>query len=93
MTAPNWLANYDDGIPSTLEPYPNRTLTDYLREAGVRWLDLPALLFKGSTTTYRKLEDASNALAAALKSPTSGKWGRDDRSLRTADQLPLRTAD
>jgi len=37
MTAPNRLAHYDDGIPSTLEPYPNRTLTDYLREAAVQW--------------------------------------------------------
>ena len=66
MTAPNWLANYDDGVPSTLEPYPSRSLTDYLREAAGRWPDRPALLFKGSTITYRKLEDESNALGAAL---------------------------
>jgi long-chain acyl-CoA synthetase len=66
MTAPKWIANYDDGVPSTLEPYPNRSLTDYLREAAGRWPDRPALLFKGSTITYRKLEDESNALGAAL---------------------------
>ncbi|HEX9221012.1 MAG TPA: AMP-binding protein [Gemmatimonadaceae bacterium] len=66
MTAPRWLANYDDGVPSTLEPYPDRSLTDFLREAAARWPDRPALLFKGSTITYRQLDDQSNALGAAL---------------------------
>jgi len=67
MTAPKWLANYDDGVPSTLEPYPSRSLTDYLRESAGRWPDRPALLFKGSTTTYRGVEEQSNALGAALR--------------------------
>jgi long-chain acyl-CoA synthetase len=66
MTAPNWLANYDDGVPSSLEPYPSRSLTDYLRTSAARWPDRPALLFKGSTISYRKLDEQSNALAAAL---------------------------
>jgi long-chain acyl-CoA synthetase len=66
MTAHTWHANYDDGVPSTLEPYPSRSLTDYLRESAGRWSDRPALLFKGATVTYRKLEQHSNALAAAL---------------------------
>ena len=65
MTAP-WLANYDDGVLSTLEPYPDRSLTDFLREAAARWPDRPALLFKGSTLTYRQLDGQSNALGAAL---------------------------
>ena len=67
MTAPKWLANYDDGVPPTLEPYPGRSLTDYLRESAGRWPDRPALLFKGSTITYRQLEQESNALSAALR--------------------------
>jgi long-chain acyl-CoA synthetase len=67
MTAPKWLANYDDGVPSTLEPYPSRSLTDYLRESAGRWPDRPALLFKGSTITYRRVEEQSNALGAALR--------------------------
>lgn len=67
MTAHTWLANYDDGVPSTLEPYPSRSLTDYLRESAGRWPDRPALLFKGATITYRKLEQQSDALAAALR--------------------------
>ena len=67
MTAPTWLANYDDGVPSTLEPYPARSLTDFLRESAGRWPDRPALLFKGATTTYQTLEQQSNALGAALR--------------------------
>ncbi len=67
MTAPNWLANYDDGVPSTLEPYPSRSLTDYLRESAGRWPDRPALLFMGSTITYRTVEEQSNALGAAFR--------------------------
>ncbi|HEY3112688.1 MAG TPA: AMP-binding protein [Gemmatimonadaceae bacterium] len=66
MTAPRWLTNYDDGVPSTLEPYPDRSLTDFLQEAAARWPDRPALLFKGATITYRQLDDQSNALGAAL---------------------------
>jgi long-chain acyl-CoA synthetase len=66
MTAPKWLANYDDGVPSTLEPYPSRSLSDYLRESAGRWPERPALLFKGSTITYQAVEQESNALGAAL---------------------------
>jgi long-chain acyl-CoA synthetase len=68
MTVPSWLANYDDGVPHTLEPYPDRTLLDYLREASEQWPHRPALLFKGATITYRHLEDDSNAFATALGS-------------------------
>jgi long-chain acyl-CoA synthetase len=66
MTASIWLSNYDEDVPATLEPYPDRSLTDYLLESATRWPDRPALLFKGSTVSYRQLDDQSNALAAAL---------------------------
>jgi long-chain acyl-CoA synthetase len=66
MTASSWLSNYDDDVPPTLEPYPDRSLTDYLRDSATRWPDRPALLFKGSAVSYRQLDDQSNALAAAM---------------------------
>ena len=66
MTAPRWLDNYDEGVPASLAPYPERDLTDYLREAAARWPDRPALFFKGSRVSYLRLEEESNALAAAL---------------------------
>src|SRR5437763_774026 len=30
MTEARWFANYDEGVPSSLHPYPDRTLIDYL---------------------------------------------------------------
>ena len=39
MTEGRWLANYDEGVPTSLEPYPDRTLIDYLQEAATNWPD------------------------------------------------------
>ena len=66
MTAPKWLQGYDEGVPPSLEPYPERTLLDYLSESARDWPDRPALLFKGSTITYDRLERESDSLAAAF---------------------------
>ena len=66
MTAASWIRGYDEGVPGTLEPYPERTLLDYLSEAARNWPDRPALLFKGSRVTYRQLEDQSDSLSSAL---------------------------
>lgn len=68
MTAPSWLANYDEGVPPSLEPYPDRSLIDYVRESGTKWPDRPALLFKGATVTYGRMDRESDAFAAALVS-------------------------
>ena len=61
-----WLAHYDAGVPRTLEPYPDRTLLDYLSEAARTHPDRPALLFKGHRVSYAELERESDAFAAAL---------------------------
>jgi len=66
MTEPRWLANYDDDVPRSLEPYPDLTLIDYLREAAHKWPDRPALLFKGASITYGRLHEESDAFAGAL---------------------------
>ena len=66
MTAPKWLQGYDEGAPPSLEPYPERTLLDYLSESARDWPDRPALLFKGATVTYARLERESDSLAAAF---------------------------
>ena len=66
MTEFRWLAHYDAGVPHSLEPYADRTLLDYLRDASAKWPDKPALLFKGATISYRKLDRESDAFAAAL---------------------------
>ncbi|HEV3484304.1 MAG TPA: long-chain fatty acid--CoA ligase [Vicinamibacterales bacterium] len=61
-----WLEHYDAGVPATLEPYPDRTLLDYLTETAQQWRDRPALLFKGATMKYAELERLSDSFAAAL---------------------------
>ena len=61
-----WLSHYDPGVPASLEPYPDRTLVDYLAEAARAQPDAPALLFKGATVTYAQLEQLSDACASAL---------------------------
>jgi long-chain acyl-CoA synthetase len=68
MTTFPWLSSYDAGIPDTLEPYPSRTLVDYLTESATEWPDRPALLFKGATIDYGTLERLSDNFAVALHS-------------------------
>src|SRR5450432_411633 len=69
MTAATpWLAHYDEGVPSTLAPYPNRTLVDFLAAAARERPRQVAILYKGATITYGELERLSDACAAAFQS-------------------------
>jgi long-chain acyl-CoA synthetase len=66
MSTKPWLAHYDDDVPRTIAPYPEKTLVDYLAELARDHADQPVILFKGATMTYRQLEQESTAFAAAL---------------------------
>lgn len=61
-----WLTHYDDGVPATLEPYPERTLLDYLADTARERPDHSILIFKGRRMSAAELERESNAFAAAL---------------------------
>ena len=61
-----WLAHYDADVATTLEPYPDKTLLDYLASLARDHTDKPAVLFKGASVSYRQLESESDAFAAAL---------------------------
>jgi long-chain acyl-CoA synthetase len=63
-----WLSHYDEGVPRSLAPYPNRTLVDYLADAARDRPDRTAILFKGATLTYAQLGSLSDACAAAFAS-------------------------
>jgi long-chain acyl-CoA synthetase len=65
MRAP-WLGHYDQGVPETLGPYPERTLLDDLAEAVAQRPDAPAALFKGRTVSFGELDRRSDAFAASL---------------------------
>lgn len=66
MESKPWLKNYDDGIPHTLQPYPERTLLDVVTETARQRPDHPALLFVGTRLSYAELERWSDVFAAAL---------------------------
>jgi long-chain acyl-CoA synthetase len=61
-----WLGHYDEGVPHTLRPYPDRTLLDVVSETARQRPDHPALIFKGARLPYAELERLSDAFAAAL---------------------------
>ena len=61
-----WLSHYDDNVTRSLEPYPSDTLLDFLARLAQEHGDNTAILFKGTTVSYRRFEDESNAFAAAL---------------------------
>jgi long-chain acyl-CoA synthetase len=61
-----WLAHYDSDVPHSLHPYPDTTLVHLLDELADQHGDRTALLFKGGSMSYRQLQTASTAFAAAL---------------------------
>jgi long-chain acyl-CoA synthetase len=61
-----WFRHYDEGVPRTLRPYPERTLLDYVADSAREHPDHPAILFKGVRVTYGQLERLSDAFAVAL---------------------------
>ena len=61
-----WLAHYDADVRPSLGPYPDKTLLDYLRALAAEHGGKPALLFKGATVSYGRLEAESDAFGAAL---------------------------
>jgi long-chain acyl-CoA synthetase len=61
-----WLAHYDANVARSLQPYPDKTLLDYLAPLAREHGGKPALLFKGSSVSYAQLNAESDAFAAAL---------------------------
>ncbi len=61
-----WFRHYDEGVPKTLRPYPDRTLLDYIADTAREHPDHPALLFKGLRVPYGELERVTDAFAVAL---------------------------
>lgn len=66
MAEYRWLKNYDPGVPHSLEPYPQKTLIDYVDEAVREHPDYPMLLFKKRKMSYAEVNKLSDEFAAAL---------------------------
>jgi len=66
MAEYRWLKNYDPGVPKTLQPYPQKTLIDYVDEAAKDHPDYPMVLFKKRKMSYAEIQKLSDEFAAAL---------------------------
>ena len=66
MAEYRWLKNYDPGVPHSLEPYPQKTLVDYVDEAVKEHPDYPMVLFKKRKISYAEIQKFSDEFAAAL---------------------------
>jgi len=64
----SWHSGYDPDVRTTLEPYPQRTLLDYLADAVRERPDHPALIFKGAKLSWADLDRLSDACRASLAS-------------------------
>ena len=60
-----WLKSYADGVPAEIV-FEEITLPQALARSAERYPDNPALLFQGTTITYRKLDDMVSRFASAL---------------------------
>ena len=61
-----WLSHYDAGVPPSLDPYPQRTLIDYLDDHVRERPHAAALHFKGAAISWSQVARESDALACAL---------------------------
>jgi long-chain acyl-CoA synthetase len=60
-----WLANYDKGVPQTID-YPKKPLFHFLEEAALKYPDRACTIFKGAVISYKEMNAQTNAMAAAL---------------------------
>ena len=60
-----WLANYDKGVPQTID-YPKKPLFHFLEEAARKYPDRACTIFKGAVISYKEMDAQTNAMAAAL---------------------------
>jgi len=61
-----WFKQYDQGMPYSLRPYPQRTLLDIVSTTTQQRPDHIAMVFKGARIVYSELERLSDAFSAAL---------------------------
>ncbi len=61
-----WFKSYPADLPHSLEPYPNRTLLEMVREAGRQRPNHPVLIFYGNQIDYGALNEMVDAFAAVL---------------------------
>lgn len=79
-----WTQHYDEGVSPEVE-IPDQPLHHLLEESARTSPDLTAMVFKGTSFTYRELDDACNAIAAAL---VASGLKKGDRAVIYMPNLP-----
>ena len=65
MDSKLWQANYDKGVPTTIE-YPNVPLFHFLEDAARKYPDRACTIFKGAVVTYKEMNEITDRVAAAF---------------------------
>ncbi|HUH96881.1 MAG TPA: long-chain fatty acid--CoA ligase [Anaerolineales bacterium] len=60
-----WIAHYDKGVPAAID-YPKEPLFHFLEESAHKYPDRACTIFKGAVISYRRMNDLTDRLAAAL---------------------------
>jgi len=84
-----WLKNYDEGVPRTLEPYPQTTMIEVVDESARAKPYRAMFYFRGSRLLYDDFVRQSDALAAGLVALGVKKGDRVALILPNSPQLVL----
>jgi long-chain acyl-CoA synthetase len=60
-----WFAKYDRGVPKTID-YPKKPLHHFMEESASKYPDKACTIFKGAVITYKKMNEMTDHMAAAL---------------------------
>lgn len=76
MEERSWHPSYPDAVPTSLQPYPEKSLYMLLQDAVNGYADRPATAFYGSHLSYRELGAEVESLASALAHLGVGRGDR-----------------
>ena len=79
-----WVKQYDKGVPATIE-VPTHPVQHFLEEGARRIPTNPAMVFQGGEISYRELNEAADAVAAAL---AANGFKKGDRAVLYMPNLP-----
>ena len=65
MTIMPWLANYDGGVPHSIQ-ISDKIIHEYLQDAAEKHPDNTCTIFKGAQISYKEMNDMTDSLAAGL---------------------------
>jgi long-chain acyl-CoA synthetase len=67
MSTKPWVANYDEGVPATID-YPKIASFELLERTAKKFPDQPCTIFKGAVITYLEMNEITDSLAAGFHS-------------------------